>query len=86
MAGLQGKQITDTYHDLLTVLGSTEGEGLETSAKQIFDGAGIGSPLWMSTNTLQIDGILNLKPKSSEPSSPTAGDIAFINGALYVAI
>jgi hypothetical protein len=82
---LTSKTIKDTYPDLLTVLGSTNGEGITSSTKRIFDGDGTGSPLWMSTNTLQVDGTLNLKEKSSEPSSPTKGDLAFINGSLYVA-
>jgi len=82
---LTSKAIKDTYPDLLTVLGSTNGEGITSTTKRIFDGDGTGSPLWMSTNTLQVDGTLNLKEKSSEPSSPTKGDLAFINGSLYVA-
>ena len=82
---LQTQQINTTYPELLTVLSSTVGEGLTSSNKRLFDGKGTGSPLWMSTNTLQVDGILNLKEKTSAPSSPNAGDIAFINGALYVA-
>jgi len=82
---LSSKAIKDTYSDLLTVLGSTSGEGLTSSAKRIFDGDGTGSPLWMSTNMLQVDGILNLKEYSSAPSSPTVGDLAFINDELYIA-
>jgi hypothetical protein len=85
MAGLNGKRVADTYQDILTILGSTQGEGLTSSNKRLFDGAGTGSPLWMSTNTLQVDGTLNLKEQTSAPSSPTAGDLAFINGALYIA-
>tara|TARA_R100000234_G_scaffold30069_5_gene17602 strand:- start:5810 stop:6070 length:261 start_codon:yes stop_codon:yes gene_type:complete len=82
---LQTKKINQTYPDLLTVLSSTTGEGLTSSSKRIFDGKGTGSPLWMSTNMLQVDGILNLKEYSSEPSSPTVGDLAFINDELYIA-
>ena len=82
---LSSKAIKDTYPDLLTVLGGTSGEGLTSSAKRIFDGDGTGSPLWMSTNMLQVDGILNLKEYSSAPSSPTVGDLAFINDELYIA-
>jgi hypothetical protein len=59
--------------------------GIGASAKRIFDGDGTGSPLWMSTNMLQVDGILNLKEYSSAPSNPTAGDLAFINDELYIA-
>ena len=85
MSTLNNKKIQDTYPDLLTVLGSTNGEGLTGSVKRIFDGDGTGSPLWMSTNMLQVDGILNLKEYSSEPSNPTVGDLAFINDELYIA-
>ena len=54
MAALTGKQITNTYKDILTVLGSTSNEGLTSSAKQIFDGEGVGSAMWVSTNLLQV--------------------------------
>jgi hypothetical protein len=45
----------------------------------------------MGTNTLEmtdsiiIYGTLNLKEKSSQPSSPNNGDLAFISGELYIA-
>ena len=91
MASLTGQLIGGTYKDLLTVSGGTSNEGLETSVKQIFDGDGIGSPLWLGTNSLEItgtitvSGTLNLKEKNASPSSPTNGDLAFINGELYIA-
>ena len=91
MATLYNQKVKNTFPDLLTVLGSTAGEGLTSSTKQIFDGDGTGSPLWMGTNTLEmtdsiiIYGTLNLKEKSSQPSNPTKGDLAFINGDLYIA-
>ena len=91
MASLTGQLIGGTYKDLLTVASATANEGLETSVKQIFDGDGIGSPLWIGTNSLQvtdimtITGTLNLQDKSSEPANPTIGDIAIINGKLYFA-
>jgi len=91
MASLTGSAINETYKDLLTVSGSTKNEGIESSLKQIFDGDGIGSPLWIGTNSLQITdtmtitGTLNLQNKSSEPASPTIGDIAIINGELHFA-
>tara|TARA_R110000824_G_scaffold166526_2_gene343322 strand:+ start:1761 stop:2039 length:279 start_codon:yes stop_codon:yes gene_type:complete len=91
MASLTGQLIGGTYKDLLTVSGGTSNEGLETSVKQIFDGDGIGSPLWIGTNSLQITdtmtitGTLNLQNKESEPANPTTGDIAIINGKLYFA-
>ena len=56
MAGLLGKSIPSTYKDLLTVHGSTSNQGLETGLKQVFDGEGIGSPLYLGTSTLDIQG------------------------------
>jgi len=85
MANLSDTRIRDTFKDLLTVYSGTGNEGITGNAKRIFDGDGTGSPLWMSTNMLQIDGILNLKEYSSAPSSPTVGDLAFINDELYIA-
>lgn len=91
MASLTGQNITGTYKDLLTVAGTISNQGLETSRKQIFDGDGIGSPLWLGTNSLEItgtitvSGTLNLKEKNTSPSNPTNGDLAFINGELYIA-
>ena len=91
MATLYNQKVKNTFPDLLTVLGATAGEGLTSSTKQIFDGDGTGSPLWIGTNTLEmtdsviIYGTLNLKEKSSQPSNPTDGDLAFISGELYIA-
>lgn len=91
MSTLYKKRVRDTYPDLLTVLGNTSGEGLTSSTKQIFDGDGTGSPLWMGTNILKmtdsvvIHGTLNLKEKNASPSNPTNGDLAFIDGELYIA-
>ena len=65
MADLTSYKVKDTYKDILTVFNGTINEGITGSTKRIFDGDGTGSPLWMSANTLQIDGVLNLKEKSS---------------------
>ena len=54
MAGFVGKEITNTYKDILNVFGTIENEGFTSSAKRIFDGAGVGSPVWISTNLLQV--------------------------------
>ena len=50
MAALTGRTINTSYKDLITVAGSTDGEGLETSLKQLFDGAGEGSALSLSSS------------------------------------
>ena len=54
MANLAGQLIKDSYKVLLTIAGVTANEGLTGSAKQIFDGEGIASAMWLSTSTLQV--------------------------------
>ena len=54
MAGFAGKNITSTYKDVLNLFDTVENEGLTSSAKRIFDGGGVGSPLYMSTSLLQV--------------------------------
>jgi len=54
MAGLTGTSVKNTYKDLLTIAGPIANQGIESSVKQIFDGEGVGSPVWLSTNLLQV--------------------------------
>jgi len=54
MASLVGRQVSSTYKDLLHVYNGTENQGLELGTKRIFDGEGVGSPVWVSTNLLQV--------------------------------
>lgn len=56
MANLTSYTVSETYKDLLTVLGSTANQGLENTAKQVFDGEGTGSPLYLGTTTLDVVG------------------------------
>ena len=56
MASLTDQSPASTYKDLLTVSSSSANQGLEVTSKQVFDGEGIGSPLWMSTNALEFKG------------------------------
>jgi len=83
---LTDKTVASTYTQLLHMNG-----GIESSKKRIYDGDGTGSPLWIGTTSLEmtgtamVSGILNLQEKSSAPSSPTVGDLAFINDELYIA-
>jgi len=58
MASLTGRSINTSYRDLITVAGSTDGEGLEASLKQIFDGAGEGSALSLSSTDIGVRGNL----------------------------
>ena len=56
MASLLNKTPAETYKDLLTVASSTPNQGLESTAKRVFDGEGVGSPLYLGTDTLDIVG------------------------------
>ena len=91
MSGLFQKRVKDTYPDLLTVLGSTVGEGVTSTRKRLYDGSGTGTPLLLGTTSIEVSdkllitGTFNLKEKSSTPGSPTEGDLAYINGDLYIA-
>ena len=84
---LTDQSVATTYGQLLHV-----DSGIDSSKKRIYDGDGTGSPLWIGSNTLEmtdkviISGTLNLQEKSSLPSNPTSGDLAFVNGDLYIAI
>lgn len=54
---LTGKTVADTYKDLLTVNSvGFDGQGLENTAKRVMDGEGIGSPLYLGTDSLDIIG------------------------------
>lgn len=55
-SSLFGKTPAETYKDLLTVASATNNQGLEPTAKQVFDGEGVGSPLFLGTNSLDIVG------------------------------
>ena len=60
MASLLDKTPAETFKDLLTVSGSTPNQGLETTAKRVFDGEGIGSPLYLGINSLDIVGATSI--------------------------
>ena len=58
---LRDFQIQSTYKDLLTVLNTNNpNQGLESTAKRVFDGEGIGSPLFLSTEAVSISGGLTV--------------------------
>ncbi len=58
---LRDFQIQSTYKDLLTVLNTNNpNQGLERTAKRVFDGEGIGSPLFLSTEAVSISGGLTV--------------------------
>lgn len=76
MASLQDKAIKDSYKDLLTVAGTTSNEGLESTAKRVFDGEGVGSPLYLGTNTLDIVGTTTITGNTTMTGNLTiTGDL-----------
>ena len=64
---LTGKQIKNTYKDILTVNSGTDNQGIESSLKAVTDGEGVATAIELSTTTLkiptgktlQIEGTLN---------------------------
>jgi len=51
---LTGASIGSTYKDLLTVKGTANNEGLETTLKTVVDGEGTESAIQLSTTTLKV--------------------------------
>jgi hypothetical protein len=78
MAGLSGNSVGQTYKDLLTILGSTAGEGLEATEKQVFDGDGVGAAIKLSTNSVNLTGTFKLG--DTEVTS-TATELNLLDGA-----
>jgi hypothetical protein len=56
MASLTGKNVNTSYKDLLTVAGSTEGQGIDSALKQIFDGNGDGTAMSLSSTEIGVKG------------------------------
>jgi len=67
---LTGKAVFETYKDLLTVNSGVDNQGLESSRKQVADGEGVGSALFLGSDNLAFGG-------------PIIGDVN-IQGALQV--
>ena len=51
---LAGKQIKNTYKDILTVNSGTDNQGIESSLKTVSDGEGVATAIQLSTTTLKI--------------------------------
>ena len=56
MASLTGQNVNTSYKDLITVAGSTSGQGIESALKQLFDGNGDGTALSLSTSDIGVRG------------------------------
>lgn len=61
MASLNSYSIQNSFKDLLTILDSNApNSGLSSSLKQVLDGNGSTSPLYLSTTSAEIRGNLNV--------------------------
>lgn len=69
---LTGKSVADTYKDLLTVSGETNNQGLESVRKRVFDGEGIGSPMYLGTTSVEFQG-----PITTTDNLTVDGDITY---------
>ena len=65
MATLSGNKVKDTYTSLLKL----ESNGLTSTLKTVEDGAGVDSPLKLSTDTVEVDGTLSFTSAPSTDSS-----------------
>ena len=85
---LIGKTPAETFKDLLTVASSTPNQGLENTAKRVFDGEGVGSPLYIGTNSLDIvgtttiTGATNITGNTSITGTTAITGNATVSGAL----
>lgn len=59
MASLSGRGISSTYKDILHVFNGTENQGLEVTTKRVFDGEGVGSPLYLGTDFIEVGTVNN---------------------------
>lgn len=77
MASLINKTPSETFKDLLTVASDTTNQGLENTAKRVFDGEGVGSPLYLGTNTLDVVGTTTITGATGITGNTTvAGELA----------
>jgi len=60
LASLTGTSVKTTYKDLLTISGTTAGEGLTSSKKTIYDGLGNTAPMVLSTSAIGFLGAVTV--------------------------
>ena len=65
MASLSGRQIKNTFKDILHVFDGDLNEGLESGVKRVWDGEGIGSPLWLGDSSVELQGIVKMGTSNS---------------------
>lgn len=86
MASLTGRNISTSYKDLLTLAGSTEGQGVESALKQLFDGNGDGTAMSLSSDQIGVRGNMNVEGISSYVFKRDAETQFTINGEGVVVL
>ena len=92
MANLSTTKVLDTFPDLLHVYNGTAGQGLTSSYKNMFDGDGTSSHVFLSTagtkftglTTVQGSFVLTNQNPLALNTAPAHGELAFINNNLYI--
>ena len=79
MASLTGKQIANTYKDLLQV--SNSNSGIDTTLRSVSDGGGTASPLQLSNAAVNIDGTFQLSGVTLTASAEVLNAVADLTGA-----
>ncbi len=79
MASLTGKQIANTYKDLLQV--SNSNSGIDTTLRSVSDGGGTASPLQLSNAAVNIDGTFQLSGVTLTATASVLNAVADLTGA-----
>jgi len=79
MSSLTGKQIANTYKDLLQV--SNSNSGIDTTLRSVSDGKGTASPLQLSNAAVNIDGTFQLSGVTLTASASVLNAVADLTGA-----
>ena len=82
MAGLTGKEIANTYKDLLQMDNSNG--GLTATARNVKDGNGTASPLQLSNSTVNVNGTFQLNGTTLTASASVLNAVADLTGATGV--
>jgi len=82
MAGLTGKEIANTYKDLLQMDNSNG--GLTATARNVKDGNGTASPLQLSNSAVNVNGTFQLNGTTLTASASVLNAVADLTGATGV--
>ena len=79
MATLTGKQIANSYKQLLQI--GTDNSGIVSTLQDVQDGAGNNAPLQLSNSTVNINGTLALNGVALTADASTLNNVADLTGA-----